>query len=373
MNKQEAKEVLELLENIKSLTEVNKIITTFIPAFRTKCLIHSSNPHTKDSVCLHGSFNLGSVKSGRLSSSNPNLQQIPSTGTIYAKPIKKCFSAPEGWLMVGADYSSLEDRISALQTKDPNKLKVYIEGYDGHSLRAYAYFKDQMPDIEPTKESINSIGSKYPHLRQLSKAPTFALTYQGTWRTLVQNCGFDEETARKIEAEYHRLYEHSDNWVQEKLSEAAAQGYAELAFGLRLRVPLMEKTLWESDGKPYEAIKESKTAGNALTQSYGLLNTRAANEFMERVWDSEKWKTKVLPIAQIHDALYFIVENNLDCVHWVNKNLIECMTNFTLPEIEHPIVKLEAQLEIYYPDWSVGIPIPNNATQDEIREATYSV
>ena len=54
---------------------------------------------------------------------------------------------PDGkWLMVGADYASLEDRISALQTKDPEKLKVYLEGYDGHCLRAYAYFKNQMPD-----------------------------------------------------------------------------------------------------------------------------------------------------------------------------------------------------------------------------------
>ncbi len=49
--------------------------------------------------------------------------------------------------MCGADFSSLEDKISALTTKDKNKLKVYIDKYDGHNLRAYAYFKNQMPDI----------------------------------------------------------------------------------------------------------------------------------------------------------------------------------------------------------------------------------
>lgn len=50
-------------------------------------------------------------------------------------------------IMAGADFSSLEDRISALLTKDTNKLKVYIEKYDGHCLRAFAYFPDKMPDV----------------------------------------------------------------------------------------------------------------------------------------------------------------------------------------------------------------------------------
>ena len=75
------------------------------------------------------------------------MQQIPANST-FGKLIKSCFAAPEGWLFVGADFASLEDRISALTTKDPNKLNVYTMGFDGHSLRAYAYFKDDMPDVE---------------------------------------------------------------------------------------------------------------------------------------------------------------------------------------------------------------------------------
>ena len=80
-------------------------------------------------IWLHGSFNLGGTVSGRLSSSDPNLQNIPA-GSIYGKMIKKCFTAPEGWIMCGADFASLEDRISALTTKDPAKLKVY----EGHKI-----------------------------------------------------------------------------------------------------------------------------------------------------------------------------------------------------------------------------------------------
>ena len=99
----------------------------------------------------------------------------------------------------------MEDRISALTTKDPNKLDVYIKGFDGHCLRAYAYFQDQMRDIEDefsratTPEEqvkvINSIANRYPKLRQMSKAPTFALTYQGTYVTLMTNLGFSEAVA----------------------------------------------------------------------------------------------------------------------------------------------------------------------------------
>lgn len=86
--------------------------------------------------------------------SGPNLQNLPSSGSKYAKHIKRCFAAPPGWLLVGADFSSLEDRIAALITKDPNKLRVYEDLYDGHCLRAFAYFGDQMPDIVAQWETI---------------------------------------------------------------------------------------------------------------------------------------------------------------------------------------------------------------------------
>ena len=69
---------------------------------------------------------------------------------------------------------ALEDRINTLLTKDPNKIKVYTDGYCGHSYRAYAYWPHLMPDIEDTVASINSIANKYPELRQKSKGPTFA-------------------------------------------------------------------------------------------------------------------------------------------------------------------------------------------------------
>jgi len=92
--------------------------------------------------------------------SGPNLQQIPSTGSIYSKPIKKCFSAPKGYLMVGADFTALEAKIGALLTKDNAKISIYTQGYDSHSFNTYGYWPEKMPDIKFIPEGSNALGFK---------------------------------------------------------------------------------------------------------------------------------------------------------------------------------------------------------------------
>ncbi len=119
----------QYIDTIKALIgffQVDKILGTFIKAF-------IENSFEKNGwYYLHGNFNIGGTKSGRLSSSGPNLQNLPS-GKKYGKIIKSCFRAPPRWIFCGADFSSLEDRISALTTKDPNKLKVY-QGHEIYEL-----------------------------------------------------------------------------------------------------------------------------------------------------------------------------------------------------------------------------------------------
>ena len=350
----------DLLEVLIGYSKVTKILAAFIPSFED-----AISKDDSDTVWLHGSFNLGGTVSGRLSSSKPNLQQLPATST-YGKTIKECFVAREGWVMAGADFNSLEDMISALSTKDSNKLKVYTDSYDGHCLRAFSYFRDKCPDIIDTVESINSMKQKYPELRQDSKGPTFALTYQGTWHTLVNNLGFDPDVAKGIEANYHELYKESDDYIQSRLEQASKDGYVDVAFGLRVRTPLLGQTIFGGPKMPYEAAAEGRTAGNAMGQSFGLLNNRAACEFMQKVWNSP-YRLKVLPIALIHDAIYLLIKDELSVVTWVNQELIKCMQWQELPEITHDSVKLGAELDVYYQGWHQAITIPNNATGQEIK------
>ena len=140
----------ELMDNLIEFANSTQIMNNFIPAMED-----SFNSR------LYGNFNIGGTVSGRLSSSNPNLQNLPSTGTPWAKPFKKCFKAPKGFVFCGSDFSSLEDHISALITKDPQKLKVYLEKFDGHCLRAYSYYKHLMPDITRKLEYLDKGGKFY--------------------------------------------------------------------------------------------------------------------------------------------------------------------------------------------------------------------
>jgi len=127
-------DVVDLIDAILGIVDTTKINGTFIKAFKL------------GGEFLHGNLKLGGTQSGRLSSNSPNLTNLPSQGKM-GKLIKSCVVAPDGWLFAGADFASLEERIGAILSKDPNRIKVYTDGYDGHSLRAAKYFKDQMPDI----------------------------------------------------------------------------------------------------------------------------------------------------------------------------------------------------------------------------------
>jgi DNA polymerase I len=379
-------DVLEFLAGMKDYSDVKGLLTTFIPAFE------DAMPAPDGWHYLTGSFKLGGTISGRLSSNNPNMQNLPVSNEMLisdallalfpelkkftkkgklhlGKLIKTCFAAPPGWILCGLDFNALEDRISALTTKDPNKLKVYLDGYDGHCLRAYAYWGDRMPDIDPNSvDSINSIKDKYPNERYDGKRPTFALTYQGTWITLVRNLGFKEAAAKLLEGNFKKLYVASIKWVQEKLDRAAKDGYITVAFGLRLRTPLLAQVVRGNSRTPHEAEAEGRTAGNALGQSWCLLTNRASIEFMQRV-RHEQHRLDIRACAQIHDAQYHLVRENVSTLLYANKHLVKAVQWQDHPEIAHPDVRLGGVFSIFWPDWSHDIEIPNGADEAVLMAA----
>lgn len=349
----------EVIRAYIEYADTNKILTTFIPA------LLKSKPNN-GGYTLHGSYNICGTISYRLSSSNPNLQNMPSKGEMGAL-IKSCFISLPGFVFGGADFNALEDRISALQTKDTNKLKVYTDGFDGHSLRAFSYFGEEMEGIENTVESINSIKYKYPELRDLSKVPTFTLTYQGGWRSLMQQMGWTAERAQEVEARFHNLYKESTQWVDGKLNEAIQTGYVTLAFGGRLHTPV----LYKSDVRRKSAFmlrEERKSAGNALGQSYGLLTSRAGLAFMEKVWANPDLCNKIFPISFIHDFLGFIWIDEPEVTEFVNRELTTEMKWQELEDIKHPTVGLSGDLELFYPTWNEPHKLENDATLADVIE-----
>lgn len=211
---------------------------------------------------------------------------------------------------------------------------------------------------------INKISKLYPKLRSASKAPTFALAYFGTYKTLMDSSGLTEELAKQVERNYHNLYKVSDNWINGVLDQAHKDGYIECAFGLRLRTPILAKTPL-SKRLNYKAEAERRSAGNAKTQSYGLLNNRAAIEFSRRVAQSP-YRYDILICSLIHDAIYILIRDRVEVIEWANTNLVECMQWQEAPELQHDQVKLGAELDIFYPSWNDALTLTNNMTQDEI-------
>lgn len=425
-----------LLGKIIEYSKVTKIITTFIKAFKEGML------KTDGRRYLHGNFNLAKVKSGRLSCSDPNIQQIPS-GSTHAKLIKSIFQAPKGKLMIYSDFSSLEDYISALLSKDTNKMKVYLghdifnivlsdgtiyrnvrddsvieykgevtqltklaktkcenmearfsndatydeifkdsfnipnhvtyklikvgrsSKYDGHSLRAYSYFPEHLTDIVDNVKSINSIKELHDPLRGKSKAPTFMMTYGGSEKGVDEKFGFGPEKSKEIYNNYHNLYVESDEYVARRLEEASNLGYVVLAFGLKLRCPLLASTVRNSKYTARGASEDERTLGNAMGQSYGMLNNRAMIATMDKV-DQANLDLSIFPIAGIHDASYYIVDDDIEVVKFMNDTLIKEMQWQEDPAIAHDEVKLGAELDICFESWKDAVTIPNFASADEI-------
>lgn len=356
-------DALEVLNHLRDYSGVAKVLTSFIPVFKEAPLAPDGKHY------LFGSFRLGGTVSARLSSKNPNMQQLPS-GSTYSKVIKQCFVPPPNFLFVGADFNALEDRINTLLTKDPAKEAVLVDGFDGHMYRAVHYRPEDFPwlDFDNLKpEDVNILVKEYGKDRSASKPVSFALQYQGTWSTLVTNCGYTSDEAKAIEANYHKLYGVSNQWTQDKLREAADKGYGVGCFGLRIRCPVLKKSIYGSRVTTAQAAAESRTLGNALSgQSYCMLTSRASAALMDEVRAHPRMRTSIRLSMHIHDAIYAYIEDDVEVVEWFNRRLVHHMSWNELPELQHPSIGLPAELDLFHPTWANDVTFPNEATEQDI-------
>ena len=213
---------------------------------------------------------------------------------------------------------------------------------------------------------INSIAEKYPELRRLSKAPTFALQYGGTWHTLHKRAGFQVDQAKTIEKAYHELYAISDEFAAKNKLLMEKDGFVECAFGLKLRTPIISQCILGNSRTPYEAEGEARSANNAITQSWGMLLNRAMIATNKRI-EETGYGIRILPINMIHDAGYFLVEDSPECIKFLNDTLIEEMCWNDDDLIRSADVPMEASLEIGR-SWDKLTNLHNNATIKEITD-----
>src|SRR5574337_353885 len=169
---------------------------------------------------VHTSYHQGSVATGRISSSDPNLQNIP-VRTAEGRRIRQAFIAPEGWRVMAADYSQIELRIMAHLSGDEGLLRAFHAGLDVHRATAAEVF-----GLKPEEVSANQ--------RRAAKAINFGLMYGMSAFGLARQLGVDRGEASDYLARYSARYPGVQAFMEATREQAHRNGYVETIFGRRL-------------------------------------------------------------------------------------------------------------------------------------------
>lgn len=266
-----------IVEDILNYRGMKKLLSTYVEA-----LPKLINPRTGH---IHTSFNQAVTATGRLSSSDPNLQNIPVRDDD-GKEIRKCFIPEAGCRFFSADYSQIELRIMAHLSGDENMIEAFREGFDIHRATAAKIWKENISDV--TDEQ-----------RKKAKQANFGIIYGITTYGLAQRMGIENGEARQLIDDYFRTFPKVQAYMEEAKEQAREKGYAETMFGRRRYLPDIT-----SRNGTVRGFAE-RNAINAPIQGSEADIIKIA---MIRIWrrfKDENIRSKM--ILQVHDELNFSV------------------------------------------------------------------
>ena len=259
---------------------LKKLLGTYVEA-----LPKLINPNTGH---VHTSFNQCVTATGRLSSSDPNLQNIP-VRSEDGKEIRRCFIPEEGEEFFSCDYSQVELRIMASLSGDKHMIEAFLEGHDIHAATSAKIFHKSIDEV--TKDE-----------RRKAKSANFGIIYGISAFGLAQGLDIDRREAKELIDGYFESFPEVQQFIERCKDEARQKGYAETIMGRRRYLPDIN-----SKNGTVRAFAE-RNAVNAPIQGTAADIMKVA---MIRVWQrlkAEGLKTKL--ILQVHDELNFSVPQN---------------------------------------------------------------
>jgi DNA polymerase-1 len=242
----------------------------------------------KETQRVHTSYHQAVTSTGRLSSSDPNLQNIPIRSAA-GRQIRQAFIAPKGWKILAADYSQIELRIMAHISKDRGLLDAFEKELDIHQATAAEIFDTDLEVI--TKEQ-----------RRSAKAINFGLMYGMSAFGLSRQLSISRQDAEQYIELYFARYPRVKDYMESAVRQARESGFVETVFGRRLYLP-------DIDAKHYQRRQYAeRSAINAPMQGTAAdIIKKAMIELQDQLEDSSK---EAKMIMQVHDELVLEVQDN---------------------------------------------------------------
>jgi DNA polymerase-1 len=266
----------------------------------TDKLAQMANPKTGR---VHTHYAQAVAVTGRLSSNDPNLQNIPIR-TPEGRKVREAFVAPEGSVIASADYSQIELRIMAHLSDDPALLKAFHDGLDVHRATAAEVFG----------LSVDQVSSEQ---RRYAKVINFGLIYGMSAFGLAKALGIDNTAAKNYITRYFERFAGVKRYMDDTREQAKAQGFVQTVFGRRLYLPEIS-----SAAAPRRAGAE-RAAINAPMQGTAADLIKMSMVKIQNALDAEQRGTRI--IMQVHDELVFEVP--LSEVEWVKQEIPRYMAS----------------------------------------------
>lgn len=292
-----------IIEEILEFRAVKKLLSTYIEPFPMFV--------NKQTGRVHTTFNQALTATGRLSSSNPNLQNIPIR-TERGKEIRKAFVAGSAdGIIVSADYSQIELRIMAHLSQDQHLIQAFRNGVDVHAATAEKIFG--VPHEEVTADQ-----------RRVAKTANFGIMYGISSFGLSQRLGISRGEAKKLIDDYFNAFPAIRSFIDDTIAAARENGYVETIFGRRRYLPDIN-----AKNATVRALAE-RNAVNAPIQGTAADIIKLAMIGVDRKMAEEGLKSKM--VLQIHDELLFdTISSEREKLMSIVKEQMEHVTELSVP------------------------------------------